>query len=163
MASETFERVTAATVTATTELVAASGANVYFGGKAQENALPASISIALAASATTDGMEATITVLDAAGVRIPRSFMLDVYISESEAGDGLTADDYSGDVTAVTGTILEATTAKKKFHVKTAASGIAVILAVDSANPADQYVAAALPNGRVFVSAVSGTNWEGAA
>lgn len=160
---QTFDRMTASTVTASTELVLPSGANLYRGGKSAENAEVASISIALAASLTTDGMEATITCLNAAGGRIPRMHLLNVWISESATGAGLTADSYSGEVTAVTGTIKTALTAKKDLSVLTAASGIAVILAIDDANPADQYVAAAIPNGRVFVSAISGLNWEGAA
>ncbi len=161
--AETHDRLTAETLTATSELVLPSGAILYRGGKSTENAEVASVSIALAASATTDGMEATITCLDASGARIPRMQKLEVWISESATGAGLTADSYSGAVTAATGTILTALTAKKHLSIVTAASGIAVILAVDSANPTDQYVAAAIPNGRVFVSGASGTNWEGAA
>lgn len=162
MADQTYDSLTASTVTATTELVLPSGAVLYHGGKARENAHVASISIALAASATTDGMDITVTCLDATGGRIPRMQMIDVWISEDSAGAGLTADSYSGTVTASVGTILTALTAKKHLRVLTAASGIAVITAVASANPVDQYVAASAPNGRVFVSVASGTSWEGA-
>lgn len=124
---------------------------------------PASVTIALAASGTTDGMQITITVVDGAGNTIAAAHCLEVWISESSAGAGLTADSYSGTVTATTGAILTAFTAKKHFSVVTAATGIAVLLAVDSANPADQYVCVRNPlTGRVIVSAVSGTNWEGA-
>lgn len=141
----------------------ASGAVLYLGGKSAENAVVHSVSIALAASATTDGMDVTLTCLDAAGNRIPRMHALEVWISESAIGAGLTADSYSGTVTAATGTVLTALTAKKHFLLVTAASGIAVLTAVDSANPTDQYVAAKNPmTGRVHVSGASGTNWEGA-
>jgi len=129
---------------------------------AQKNAL--SVRIDLAASATTDGMEATLSVRNARGEIVPGIYCLEAWISESSTGAGLTADSYSGTVTASTGTILTAFTAKKHFSVMTASSGIAVLLAVDSANPTDQYVAAKSPNtGLVHVSAVSGTNWQGAA
>ena len=159
--NQSYDRLTASTITATDELVVQSGANMYLGGKAQENAMPASVSIALAASATTDGMDITITVLDADGVRIPRMHDIRVWISESAIGAGLTGDSYSGTVTASVGTILTAITAKKEFTMVTAASGIAVLTAVASANPTDQYVAVSI-NGRVYVSGASGTNWEGA-
>lgn len=124
---------------------------------------PFNVTIALAASATTDGMDITITVVDADGTAIAAAHALEVWISESSAGVGLTADSYSGTVTASTGAILTAYTAKKHFSVVTAATGIAVMTAVDSVNPADQYVCVKNPNtGKVIVSAVSGTNWEGA-
>lgn len=124
---------------------------------------PASVTIALAASATTDGMDITITVKDGDGRTIAAAHCIEVWISESAAGAGLTADSYSGTVTASTGAILTAYTAKKHFSVVTAATGIAVMTAVASANPTDQYVCVRNPlSGRVIVSAVSGANWEGA-
>lgn len=129
---------------------------------AQKNAL--TVRIDLAASATTDGMEATLSVRNARGEIVPGVYSLEAWISESASGAGLTADSYSGTVTASTGAILTAYTAKKHFSVVTASSGIAVLLAVDSANPTDQYVCARAPGSNlVCVSAVSGTNWQGAA
>lgn len=121
--------------------------------------------IALAKSATTDGMEFTITVVDAKGTAIAGVHCLEVWISESSAGIGLTADSYSGAVTAVStfGDILTAYTAKKHFSVVTNASGVFKGLAVASANPTDQYIVVKKPVGfGVIVSAASGTNWEGA-
>lgn len=124
---------------------------------------PVNVTIALAASATTDGMDITITCVDGDGTAIAAAHTLEVWISEDSAGIGLTADSYSGTVTAGTGAILTAFTAKKHFSVVTAATGIAVMTAVASANPADQYVCVKHPvTGVPIVSAASGTNWEGA-
>jgi len=121
------------------------------------------VSIALAASSTTDGMDITVTVQDAQGATIADVFTLDLWMSEASTGIGLTADTYSGTLTAGTGAILDTHTAKKHFVVQTAATGVFVGTLVDSANPADQYVAVRHPlTGRNVVSAVSGTNWEGA-
>lgn len=123
------------------------------------------VTISLAASATTDGMEFTITVVDAKGNAIAGPHALEVWISESSAGIGLTADSYSGSVTAVStfGDILTAYTAKKHFSVVTNASGVFKGLAVASANPTDQYIAVKKPVGfGVIVSGASGTHWEGA-
>lgn len=123
----------------------------------------ATVTIGLAASATTDGMDITITVKDAAGQTVAAVHQLEIWMSENSGGAGLTGDAYSGDLTATTGAILSAHTAKKHWSVATAASGIFAATLVDSANPADQYVAAKEPRGaKVVVSAVSGTNWEGA-
>ena len=119
--------------------------------------------IGLAASGTTDGMAITITAKDAAGATVAATIPFEWYISESTTGQGLTADSYSGTVTASTGAILTALTAKKHFLAVTAATGIFVATAVDSANPADQYVVAVRPDHTgIVVSAASGTNWEGA-
>lgn len=119
--------------------------------------------IALAASATTDGMDITITAIDANGKTVPQVVPLEWWISEASTGLDLTADSYSGNVTAGTGSILTAITAKKHFIGATGVGGVFVATAVASANPTDQYVVARKPDGSgVIVSVVSGTNWEGA-
>lgn len=129
-----------------TDKVRASGANVQPG-----------VSIALAASSTTDGMDITIDVFP------PRVTAVTWWISEDAQGEGLTADSYSGDVTTGIGTELIEHTAKKCYTGLTNESGRLVATAVASANPTDQYVAAADPvSGQVIVSGPSGTNWEGA-
>lgn len=121
------------------------------------------VTIAIAASATTDGMDITVTVKDGRGNTVAGVFELEMWMSEAATGIGLTADAYSGDLTATTGAILSALTAKKHWKVVTAATGIFAATLVDTANPADQYVVVAKPmTGRLIVSAVSGTNWEGA-
>lgn len=127
------------------------------------NAAPHTIDISLAASTTTDGMEATITVKDALGVAIPAIHALEVWISESAVGAGLTGDATATVTVPTVGTLLDELTDDKHFTVLTAATGIATVLVVDSNNPADQYVCVKHPvTGRVTVSAASGTNWEGA-
>lgn len=121
--------------------------------------------ITLAASATTDGMEAAIQVVDSRGVPVAGPHQIEAWISEDATGLGLTADSYSGSVTAVSnkGSILTALTAKKHVLALTNAAGLLTLLAVDSANPADQYVCASVRGGSGYtVSAPSGTNWEGA-
>lgn len=128
-----------------------------------EGNAPWTVSIGLAASATTDGMDITITVLDSDGNTLADVYAFEIYMSESATGQGLTADTYSGTLTASTGAILTTLTAKKHFSVVTAATGIFVGTLVDSANPADQYVVVSNPaTGEIVVSAASGTNWEGA-
>lgn len=123
---------------------------------------PYSVTITLAASATTDGMDITIDLKDYDGNLVPFT-AFNWWISEDAQGEGLTADTYSGDVTTVTGTELHETVSKKLFLCMTDATGAYVGKAVDSANPTDQYVAVRHPvTGKVIVSAVSGTNWEGA-
>jgi hypothetical protein len=124
---------------------------------------PVTFTVALAASATTDGMDITITAKDAAGDTVAATIPVEWWISESAAGAGLTADSYSGTVTASVGAINTALTAKKHFLGVTHTSGILVATAVASANPADQYVCVRKPRGDgVVVSAASGTSWEGA-
>lgn len=124
--------------------------------------IPLSFTIALAASVTTDGMDITITAKDRNGVTLARVLDFTFYMSEATTGLGLTADTYSGDLTAGTGVILGALTAKKAWRVQTAATGIFVATLVASANPTDQYVTVVHPlTGALTVSAASGTNWEG--
>lgn len=121
------------------------------------------VTIAIAASATTDGMDITVTVVDGQGNTVTGVRELIMHMSEAATGAGLTGDTYSGDLTATTGAILGALTAKKAWVVQTAASGIFAATLVASANPADQYVAVKKPmSAELVVSAVSGTNWEGA-
>jgi hypothetical protein len=97
-----------------------------------------SVSIEYAASATTDGIEATLTVLDADGVAIDAIHTLEVYISDDATGTGLTATSASGALTAVTGTILSVLTAKKHVVANTDVNGVLTLKLVDSANTADE-------------------------
>lgn len=126
-------------------------------------ATPVTFTIALAASATTDGMDITITAKDAKNSTVLSVVPVEWWISEDATGLGLTADTYSGTVTASVGNINTALTAKKHFLGTTGASGVLTATAVASANPVDQYVVTRKPDGSgVVVSAISGTNWEGA-
>lgn len=118
--------------------------------------------IDLAKSATTDGCQITITAKDRDNKTVARKTPFRFWVSEDSGGMGLTADSASGTLTAATGAILTALTAKKEVTGVTAATGIAVLTLVDSANPTDQYFCAANPDGSITVSVTSGTNWEGA-
>lgn len=100
--------------------------------------LPHSVTIAYAASATTDGIEATFTVKDRAGTTIAGLFLLDVWVSDDADGSGITATAASGALTAVTGVILSVHIAKKHISLTTASTGIGTVLLVDSANTADE-------------------------
>lgn len=123
---------------------------------------PAGVTIALAASATTDGMTITVTVVDRTGTAIAKPFPLLLWLSEAATCANVTGDTYSGTLTATTGVLLQTITAKKTFMVQTAATGVFVGTLVDSANPTDQYVCVTHPiTGTPIESAVSGTNWEG--
>jgi hypothetical protein len=122
-----------------------------------------SITVAYAASATTDGIEATYTVLDAAGVAIDAIHTLECYISDDADGSGLTATAASGALTAAAGTILTAHTAKKHVTANTNSSGVLTLLLVDSANTAGERFCVKNPvNGKITVGAatVSG-DYEG--
>ena len=126
-------------------------------------ATPVTFTVSLSASATTDGMDISIVAKDARGVTVPAVVPVEFWISEATTGLGLTADAYSGTVTASVGSINTALTAKKHFLGTTGAGGIMTVTAVASANPADQYVVVKKPdNSGVVVSAASGTSWEGA-
>ena len=115
--------------------------------------------IGLAAGAT-DTMTITVTVTDAAGATIDAVHALECWISEAATGIGLTADSYSGDVTTTTGTELQEIVSKKHYTYLTAATGVLVVSAVDTANPADQYFVVKHPlTGKLTVSAASGTSW----
>lgn len=128
------------------------------------DAAPVAFTVALAASGTTDGMDITVTAVDAAGNTIAGVYLFEMWVSEAATGIGLTADTASGDLTWGTGTEWEEIVSKKHYRVLTATTGIAVATLVDSANPTDQYIAVANPfnAGKLIVSAASGTNWEGA-
>ena len=126
-------------------------------------ATPVTFTVALAASATTDGMDITFTAKDANGATVPAVVPIEWWISEAATGLGLTADTYSGTVTASVGVINTALTAKKHFLGVTGVGGIMTATAVASANPTDQFVVVKKPdNSGVVVSVTSGTNWEGA-
>ncbi len=127
--------------------------------------VPASVTIALAASVTTDGIEATLTVVDGTGTAIAAMHTLEVHISDDTDGNGLTATAASGALTAATGTILTVLTAKKHVIMTTAATGIGKLLLVDSANTVGERFCVRNPfNSRNIVSAAAAvTDYEGGA
>lgn len=123
------------------------------------------VTITYAASATTDGIEATFTVVDAAGTAIDAIHTLEVWISDDADGSGLTATSASGALTAAAGTILTALTAKKHVIANTNASGVLTLLLVDSANTADERFCVKHPvNSKAIVGdATVATDYEGGA
>ena len=124
---------------------------------------PANVTIAYAASATTDGIEATLTVVDAAGATIDAVHSVEVWISDAADGIALTSTSASGALTAVVGTIRTATTAKKHIQALTAATGILTLLLVDSANTADERFVCKHPlTSKIVVGAATvATDYEG--
>ena len=126
----------------------------------------AGATIAYAAHAsTTDGLVATITLVDPDGNTVTGIHTLNVWISDDADGNGLTATSASGTLTATTGTILTALTAKKHIIANTAATGILVLLLVDSANTVGERVCLANPvSGAAIVGAAAlVTDYEGGA
>lgn len=114
---------------------------------------PAYVTIALAAGAA-NSFDATITVKDKDGNTIAARHVLEVWISDDADGNGLTATAASGALTASTGTILTALTAKKHVRLTTAATGIAVLNLVDSAKTQGERVVVTNPaSNRPVVSA----------
>ncbi len=100
--------------------------------------IPSNVTIAYAASATTDGIEATLTVVDITGTAIAAIHTLNCWVSDDADGTGLTATAASGALTAAAGTILTAHTAKKHVTANTNSSGVLTLLLVDSANTAGE-------------------------
>jgi hypothetical protein len=114
-----------------------------------------SVKVALAAGAN-NVMAITITVTDEDGATVPGVHQLDVWASELPTGLNLTADTYSGDLVATAGYILASPTAKKRWTVLTAATGIFTGNLTDTAEPQDQYIAVKNPVGSgVTVSVIS--------
>lgn len=125
--------------------------------------IAANVTIAYAAGEGTDNLRCTLTVVDAAGVAIDAVHRLEVFITDDDIGGVLTSTAASGDLTAVTGAVLTALTAKKHVIITTAATGIAVLDLVDSANTAGERFCVVNPvNGKVIVGAeTAATDYEG--
>ena len=112
------------------------------------------VTIAYVASGTTDGIVVTLTVKDAAGATIAAIHRLEVFVTDDDVGAVLTSTAASGALTATTGVIFIAHTAKKHITMTTAATGIGVLLLVDSANTAgERFVVFNPVNGKVIVGA----------
>lgn len=121
----------------------------------------ATFTVVPAAGGATDAMDVTITAKDGTGATVAKVVSFEFWFSDASSGAGLTADSFSGNLTATGGVITSVLTAKKHVLGHTAATGIAVLRIVDSANPVDVYPVVAAPDGSAVVGAVSGTNWEG--
>lgn len=121
------------------------------------------VRVTLAPSATANGMDIYIQAIASNGEALAGVHQLELWMSESSLGLGLTADTYSGALTAVKGSVLTAYTAKKHISAVTDANGLLQLLLVDTAKPADQFVAVRRPfDGGLIVSQASGSNWQGA-
>ena len=126
------------------------------------NTTGVNVSITLTASATTDGMDVAVQVIDGAGAAVAAVNTLEVWVSDAATGIGLTSNDADAEITVVTGAILTVQTAEKHWSVVTDATGLFSFILVDADNPETLYIAAKKPNGTgVVVSAISGENWEG--
>ena len=110
----------------------------FSGLQVGNNVHPDNVTISYAASATTDGIEATMTVVDSNGDAIAAIHNLECYISDDANGSGLTATSASGALTAAVGTILSVHTAKKHVSANTDANGVLKLLLVDNSNTADE-------------------------
>jgi hypothetical protein len=131
--------------------------NKYHGGQVE----PFTASIVHAAGAT-NTLTATITLKDRSGAAIAAVHGIEVWISRDSDGSGLTATAASGTLTASTGTIRTALTAKKHVMLTTDANGIAVLALVDSAKTQGERFIVKMPGGRLVVGAASVTADYGA-
>ena len=114
------------------------------------------ITIAYTASATTDGIEVTYTVVDGAAAAITAVHFLEITITDVDTGIGITGTSASGALTIVTGTQLEAVTAKKHLRCQTDVNGVLTVKLVDSANTAGEYFCVRNPlNGKVIIGAAT--------
>lgn len=97
--------------------------------------------------------EVSIQLKNLDGDNVSISHVVDVYLSDSDTGDGLTATSASGTVQAksANGTDLFVFSAKKHIRTKTTSDGLYVLKITDSAKTAF-YVCVILPNGRVVIS-----------
>lgn len=128
---------------------------------AQTAAPAGNVTVALAAGAA-NSFNATITVKDSAGNAIANAFDLEVFISRSATGQGLTTTAASGALTASTGAILTALTAKKHVLAVTDATGNLVLNLVDTGKTAGEYVVVKTPgSGLLVVSAATVTGTYG--
>lgn len=127
----------------------------YLSKKAVATGAGVKAAIALAAGAN-NVMGITITVQDEDGNTVAGVHQLDVWASELSTGLALTGDTYSGDLVATAGYILASPTAKKRWTVLTAATGIFTGNLTDTAEPQDQYIVVKNPLGAgITVSAIS--------
>jgi len=132
---------------------AAANANfteLYAAGKIVTSAAPA------AGAANTTSV--TITVTDKNGTAVSAIHNLECWVSDDADGNGLTATSASGALTASTGTILTALTAKKHVIANTSAAGVLVLALVDSAKTQGERFCCKNPTtGQIVVGAATVT------
>lgn len=105
----------------------------------------------VAAAATANMSEVTITVVDENGVAVPKVHHLDVWLSDDVDGEGLTGTSASGTVTnkSASGRIIATHTAKKELRVETLKTGVFVLEITDTAKTAFKVCASI--NGKAVV------------
>lgn len=121
------------------------------------------VTIVYSTGVGTDNIVVTITVVDAAAVAIDAVHKLEVFITDDDIGGVLTSTAASGNLTATGGAILSALTAKKHVTITTAATGIAILDLVDSANTVGERFCVVNPvNGKVIVGdETAASDYEG--
>lgn len=126
---------------------------------------PTGAEITLAASATTDGMDITVQLLNAQGQAVAGAYSFDLYISEDADGIGISTNDAGTDLAADTGAVIEAFAADLHWRVVTDDAGLFIGTIVDSDNPADLYVCVIAPvSGAVIAEGpTEAASWEGGA
>lgn len=122
------------------------------------NEVEQTATVTLAAGAA-NVMGITIQLKNAASENLAERRRVEFYMSTDNEGDGLTSTSYSGDFAATSGVILTALTAKKHITGLTDATGKLVLTLTATAKPATERVCVVLPNNKIVVSAVSGSNW----
>lgn len=127
----------------------------YMTKRAAAHGEASKVAVTLAAGAN-NVMAVTIKAQDEDGNTVTGVHQLDVWASELSTGLALTGDTYSGDLVATAGYILASPTAKKRWTVLTAATGIFTGNLTDTAEPQDQYIVVKNPVGAgITVSAIS--------
>lgn len=115
----------------------------------------------LTAGGSSDEMDITISVKDAAGSVIAGTHNLEVWITDDAATLTITGTGASGNLTAIDGGILSVLTAKKHIICVTPATGIINLSLFDNAKTAGEYVVVKLPNGLFSISDASVTGSYG--
>jgi hypothetical protein len=95
----------------------------------------------------------SLQVTDLAGNAIAQVFELDVFLSDSSAGAGLTATVPSGGLAVTTGTQLQAKVAGKMLDILTNSSGLAVIAITDTSKTGYYPVVVSPGTGTLIVGA----------
>lgn len=127
------------------------------------DAAPATVTMTAAAGAA-NVTEVTITVKDAAGSTLAGVFNLDVWLSDSTTGAGLTGTAASGTVTAkaASGAVIGTYEAKKALRVQTLATGIFILEITDTSKTAFKVCAAVPSTGKTVVGITLATGDYGA-
>ena len=122
--------------------------------RTQRSTVQAGLTLVIAAPAVADRSEVLIQVVDAAGLPLPGIWNLDVWLSDSPDGAGLTATTASGTVDAKStfGTLIGTYTAKKALRVQTIADGSVTIDINDTAHTPFWVAAQSPQNGETAVS-----------